>query len=325
MLTATQKLAEIIGKNPDDLVSSLVEAYAYPIAMSGSTEDATLLTRLALSHPAKSWTGELFEAIAATGNTDHGEQLLHAFVHEGTLLPGTDERLLLALGKLQVIAAYPMLWQYALHARDHYESKYAVFGLLATTDTRPEEIKVAVNACLGQHLFPEFVPALVSKLPDREDWLPQLYALGCRCSTDCNAGLLVAFSLCGDAGKDWYLKAIFNPDWEAGDSATGTLHYTWQGMKALNLRFADLADSLSQLAEPASQDYACVVIYTLLQNRLEDPDPAARHTGAPQELYDLLFSESEDSLFPIVGETLDMTLLLTLETQLLDAIRREYL
>jgi hypothetical protein len=62
---------------------------------------------------------------------------------------------------------------------------------------------------LNQNIFPEFLPALICKLPEKEIELEQLYQWGEKfASTDCNAGIILGFSLCGDEGKIYFKKAL---------------------------------------------------------------------------------------------------------------------
>lgn len=294
-------------------IAPLAEAITY----GGTWRDADALLPIVLAHKEEVWVGEIWHAIAALGNESHGNALSAAFTEGHRLKPGVDESLLEALGRLQVRAAYPMLWDYALQSEDYCECKHAVLGLLHTSDAREEAIAGAISNCMGKHLFAEFVPALVCKLHERASWLSRLYELGNACSTDCNAGIVLAFSLCAEEGRPWFLRAITDPDWEADEGATGTLYYAWAGMKNLRLRFAELAGILLQEPELRRREHGLSLTYALLSCRIHDADPQAGATGTRQELLATLFSESENSLYPLATSTMDLRWLRELQRQVL--------
>ncbi len=215
-----------------------------------------------------------------------------------------NSKILETLGSLKYEPLKPILAEYLFKNKenDYYTSKYAALGLLHFDCSEFQyEIQNEIEKFYGQNLFPEFFPALVCKLDNNEEILENLYNLGNEdASTDCNAGIILGFSLCGDLGSNYFQIALFNPNWEAGYSSTGTLHFTYQGLKYLNISFKELFQEVKNRESENEQSYALQTFLELLGKRIEDVETN------PQEslvnLYNLFFSRTSENVVITLNE-----------------------
>lgn len=266
MLPATQEL--IAHLQSGERSAPLIDALVYAVVRCGGPSDARALLPTFLDAPFDFYHQYLLPVFAAWGDAATAEAIY------GTCAPAHHEvappEVLELLGRLRYAPARPLLVRYAFDASDYYYSKHAVLGLLHfELDDLHELIEQAVEATCGQALFAEFVPALVSKLPQRAALLEKLYHSGTTvCSTDCNAGILLGFALSGAEGLPWFRKALFHPAWEA--SNTGTALWAGRGLGFLGLGLGDLFAEVAQQDDEEAVAYGTRVLFTLLEVRLHD-------------------------------------------------------
>lgn len=174
------------------------------------------------------------------------------------------------------------------YRHDYYLHKSATLALLNfnCAEYLPQ-IEQGLNQYKNQNLFPEFFPALVSKLPNTNDYLPMLFEWGEKyASKDCIAGIILAFSLCGEQGKDYFLRAIVSPSWEATLSGTGTGAHTYQGLNNLNISLADLFKYINS-NNVNDKSYAMEVFFDIADNTFYDVDSTEDFV----DLFRILFGE----------------------------------
>ena len=110
------------------------------------------------------------------------------------------------------------------------------------------------------------MPALVCKLHDREEVLEKLYKTGTEyCSTDCNAGIFLGFSLCGEQGLPYFKKAMFSPAWDAVYMANS---YVVEGMGNLGITFSELFREVQGIEDKEKQEYGLQLLLSLLEVKI---------------------------------------------------------
>lgn len=211
---------------------------------------------------------------------------------DGKLNENADPILLNLLGNLKYEPVKEILFNYAFSniESDYHLQTQSILGLLNFECAEYLDIiKTNIENCLNKNLFPEFVPALVCKLSDRTEILEQLYITGDSiASTDCNAGIILGFSLCGDDGKKHFKKALFNPNWETYSSSTGTVGYTYDGLNNLKISFSELYEEIKNLRDEKEISYSLDVFFSLLDIRIRDYEIQSNETF--NDLYLNLFS-----------------------------------
>ena len=151
------------------------------------------------------------------------------------------------------------------------------------------EIKSAIENCYDKNLFPEFVPALVCKLNDPTPVLEKLYELGSQyASTDCNAGIILGFSLSGEEGKKYFKKVLFDPLWETYSTSTGTVNFAYQGMKNAGINFNELYQELKYISDKEQLSNSMDVFFALMERKINDPE--INFDESFTDIYNLLFN-----------------------------------
>ncbi|MEO6683581.1 MAG: hypothetical protein ABIN48_12235 [Ginsengibacter sp.] len=240
----------------------------------GSKEDAKLLLGSFLKNPTDFDHTCLLSLFKKFGDLDFAERIFNSVIVENRLIEDADPSILNLLGQLKYEPIKEILFQYVFSKNnpDYTLQTYSVLGLLHFDCSEyVDEIKLNINSCFNKNLFPEFIPALVCKLPDNDQVLEQLYLLGDNyASTDCNAGIILGFSLCGEQGKKYFKKALYNPNWETHSGSTGTLKFTYEAMKNLNISFSELYTDIKQISDLAELKYALYVLFSLFSKRVGD-------------------------------------------------------
>lgn len=289
MLTATTDLLAHLqtAERNATIILSLVRA----IAHCGGKEDARALGEQFKKEPFDFYHSYLLPVFERHGDEELAADLYRACAPGHQWAEGAPPEILELLGKLHYEPVKPLLWQYAFSASDYYASKYAVLGLLQFDLGDKEDLLArAIEETYGKNLFPEFVPALVSKLRHREGILARLYESGSTvCSTDCNAGILLCFALCGEEGLPWFKKALFDPAWEVSGTATGTVLYAYQGLAPLGITFADLYREVEGADSEEQRAYGLRVIFSLLDMKLRDHLSPLPHPESFASVYLSLF------------------------------------
>jgi len=189
----------------------------------------------------------LLPVLAEHGDAATAERLLAACFEGGWLRPGVPEEVLHVIGYLEYEPATRLLWRHGLDG-DYSAQVAAHEGL---TNLSCTELAGEIDAELTRHhfrnLFPEFLPALAPKTGDPA-WPEKLYDWGSRgngfgfpgASTDCNAGLLLGLALSGDAGRELFERALWNPYWETYSGSTGTVRSAYAGTRITGMDAATL-------------------------------------------------------------------------------------
>ncbi len=311
MIRSTQKLIEYLKTEKDKRVYATIRSYVNSILKLGSRDDANLLLDVYLASPYDVDLSELLRLFFQFGDVSFAEKIFQHVIIKDSLDEDADPKLLELLGKLKYEPVKKVLVNYALSNTDfnYYLKKHSALGLLNFDCSEYlDAIRTSIESCLDRNLFPEFVPALVCKLPNKAELLEQLYNSGDSiASTDCNAGILLGFSLCGEEGKKYFMNALFNPNWETSSSSTGTVYYTYQGLNNLGITFRGLFEEIRNLKERQKISYALEVLFSLLDVRISDYESETIESFG--DLYESLFRwenrEFSDNLIDI-SQTVEM-------------------
>lgn len=265
ILPATEGLLQEISGNVD---FALIKAFKNAVLRFGSKADAEVVLQHFLRIPTGSFAGDLLEIVGRWGNLSHAQKLYDFSLSHDRLNENFPEAVLEVLGQLKFEPAKPALAWYAFNSSDHYINRAAVLGLLHFDCSEyKEQIKNIITSIPGQNLFPEYLPALICKLDDRKELLEQLYTSGSTItSTDCNAGIFLGFSLCGEEGKGYFKKALFDPNWEAYYNAARVV---LQGMQHLGISFEELLQEAIQVKEEKELEYYMMVLTSLLEIKVD--------------------------------------------------------
>lgn len=301
-LKLTRNLLQFLQKEPvpgEAVRSASIGA----ILRSGSVDDASVICNHFVAAAGAFEYYELLEVLRRWGNVEHGKRIFEAVMEDDRLKEAIDPVVLEIVGVLGYLPAREVLVEYAYDQKDYYLHKHAALGLLGLDCTGLEEkISKEIEGIYGKNLFPEFTPVLVSKLHNRGDKLRKLYETGkFHASTDCNAGILLGFSLSGKEGKDYFLKALFDPAWEALSTATGSRTYAFRGVLKQNLSFVDLFAEMEKEGRNGNAPYALIVFLSLLEESVFNlwnyrlPESFTR-------TYEGLFGGKDDRLLNLAGE-----------------------
>lgn len=291
MLSTTTKLIGYLNDKERYRNYSVIGSMIYAIIKCGSKEDADELLGQYLANPFDSKYFDLLSVFKKFGDSSYAEKLYDLLVEDDRLAEDADTEVLALLGHFHYEPAKKMLANYAFGLIDtsYYYTKDAIIGLLNfDCDEYQAQIREEIVKCYGQGLFSEFIPALVCKLHDRAEFLEPLYELGSKyASTDCNGGIVLGFSLCGEEGKKYFRKILFDPDWETYGGGTGTDHYTYKGLKNLGITFRELYGQVRQITDKKELEYALSVLLAMVRKRIYDRYDQDIETFS--EIYQLLF------------------------------------
>src|SRR5690606_33777656 len=115
------------------------------------------------------------------GDVNFAEKIFNAVIVKNKLREDADPSILNLIGQLKYNPIKEILFQYSFSKdySDYTLQTYSILGLLNFDCSEyVDEIKIKINSCLNKNLFPEFIPALVCKLPEKAKVLDQLYELG---------------------------------------------------------------------------------------------------------------------------------------------------
>lgn len=315
MISATQYLLELYKNDKNhERKGELKKIYARTIAQYGSYEDVEVLLPAFLK--ATEQRDELIEPLMVHGNVLTAKALFKACFQKEQLRSGVPEDILHCLGYLGYLPAQPLLFEYA-KSEDYYLSKAACMGLLnLPCEGLERKIEIEIKKCYGKHLFPEFIPALAIKTKN-DSLLSELFRLGqTTTSTDCNSGIILGIALYGKQGFDFFKQIIWNPDWEAVSSSTGSKFYLYIGTQYLKIPLVELYLELkkrhdSMAVTDLQRKHNFNVIISLLDLQIVRPRIGLRFICEPDEsytqLYTDLFTESDpnqdDSIIELASQT----------------------
>lgn len=268
MLTVTQKLIQHLHQEIKDI--KYISACVYAILRQGAQADSKALFEHFVSLPLEFYSTCLLPIFEHWADEEMIARLAERYFREKELIEENYPEILALLAKLNFLPIKDILVKYALNNNphcDYYLQKHAALGLLALDCSDIQgEILSSIEATYHKNLFPEFVPALVSKLSDKTQVLSRLFDTGKQySSTDCNAGIILGFSLCGEEGRPLFEKVCRDPDWEADSLATSTGYYTYQGFKHLKIPLCSFYDQLLSIEDAAVQTYALKILLTAIE------------------------------------------------------------
>lgn len=315
MLLATKYLLELYKNDRNhERKAELKKVYAQAIAQYGSYEDVEVLLPAFLE--AAEQRDELIEPLMVLGNVSTAKNLFKACFKKEQLRSGIPEDILHCLGYLGYLPAQSLLFEYA-KSEDYYLSKAACMGLLnLPCDGLERKIEKEIKKCYGKHLFPEFIPALAIKTKN-DSILHELFQLGqTTTSTDCNSGIILGIALYGEKGFDWFKKIIWNPDWDAVNSSTGSRLSLYIGTQYLGIRLVELYLELKQrhASNPISElqyKHDFNVIKSLLDLQIVRPRIGLRFVSELNESYTQLYTHlftwsdpnHDDSIIGLASQT----------------------
>lgn len=296
MLKSTLEFIEYLTNEKQE--SSVVQSYVKSILKLGSKEDAKLLLDSYLKNPFEFNHSYLLPVFQKFGDLDFAERIYKNLFLDGHIKEFTDPKVLILLADLKFEPIKNILFKFAfsdLELVTQFKNE-AYLGLLNFDCTEFEnKIKLNIKSHLNKNIFPEFLPALVCKLRDKQIELEQLYQWGDKfASTDCNAGIILGFSLCGDEGKGYFKKTLFNPNWETYSSATGTVGYVYQALKNLKISFAELYAEIKTMNQHSDIEYSLTVLFGLFRMRVIDYQDENLETF--KRLFELFYSWENPNL-----------------------------
>lgn len=274
MLKTTKELIEYLQLEKSSRESSIICSLVNSILICGNRTDADAILTQYLTNPFDFDYSFLMPIFKTFGDDTFAEQIFNISIQQNQLNENADSEVLEILGHLQYAPVKQILANYIFESKvtDYYILKSSALGLLHfNCDEYQNKIEIEIEKCYGKNLFPEFVPALVCKLKSRKSVLDNLYKLGSEiASTDCNAGIILGFSLCGEEGKEYFKRVIFDQNWETNSTGTGTIHFTYQGLKNLDISFKELFYEIKTITDKVKLDYCLAVFFALLKMRIED-------------------------------------------------------
>jgi len=292
MLKTTHELLEYLKRPSSKREPAIICSLVHSIVKCGGKNDADEILNQYVTHPFDFDYTYVLPVFKALGNHSTAEQIFNISIHQNKLVENADPEILEILGHLKYEQIKPILADYLFESReetDYYISRSAALGLLNFDCTEyQKEIETEIEKCYGKNLFPEFVPALVSKLEDPHPILDKLLELGNQfASTDCNAGIVLGFSLCGEQGKPYFRKILFERNWEVDSTATGTVHFAYRGLKNLGITFKDLYHEIKTVSDEENLEYALDVFFALLERKFDDIETDPKESFA--DIYTTLF------------------------------------
>lgn len=306
MLKTTFELTEYLKLDQSERESTVISSLVYSILKCGDKTDADEILKQYLIHPFDFDYSYLLPVFKAFGDISVAEKLFKSSIYQDKLIEDANYEILEVLGHLKYEPIKPILAYYTFgnqEKNDYYLSRSAVLGLLHFDCTEyQKEIETEIEKCYGKGLFPEFIPALVCKLKDRTLILEKLYELGSKfASTDCNAGIILGFSLCGEEGRGYFKKVLFDRGWETSSTGTGTVHYAYEGLKNLEITFKELYHEIKTISDKENLEYYLDVLFALLRRKVDDIAVNKKESFA--EIHTTLFKwkNENDSIIDLAG------------------------
>ncbi len=301
MLKTTSELVEYLQLDSSSRDIDYLKPLINSILKCGDKSDADAILSYYLANPFESDYSYLLPVFKRFGDNHFAESIYN--VYQENLKDNSE--ILELLGDLKYEPIKPILAEFVFKnpESDYYLSRYSVLGLLNfNCDEYKNQIETAIEKCYGKNLFPEFVPALVCKLKNKKTVLEKLYILGNEfASTDCNGGIILGFSLCGEEGREYFKQTIFNPNWETGYSGTGTTVCSYMGLKNLGITFRELYEDIKQITDKEKLKYSLNVFFALLEIKINDFEITKEETFA--DIHKFLFQRTKNNLLDLAERT----------------------
>lgn len=275
---------------------TIVSNYIQTIRKLGTREDVSALMLHYYNNPTANHVDYILNLLYDFGTLADAEDLWQNSFEDELLKPNYSEKTLHLLGYLGLQKSAPTLLKYAFHLGDYSFGLNAVLALVHLDCTAYQaEIIEELESCYGKSLFSEFSPALTCKVSNQYDILSHFYKMGSSIvSTDCNAGIVLAFSLCGELGRDFFWKVLWDHHWECLGGGTGTDYWTYIAMRNLDISFLELYQIIQSTKDEPSFKYQLQVFISLVKCALRDnPHPIRWIKLTPisfVELYQTLFA-----------------------------------
>jgi hypothetical protein len=309
MLKTTLQLKSYLNSDNSKRDGIIIDSLANTILKCGTKKDALFLLENYLENPFDFDHRYLLKIFRKFGDVLFAEKIFMAVIKDNKLDEDADPEIMELIGDLKYEPVKKILAYYLFEQMesDYYFQAHAARGLL-NFDCKEyqQQIKDAIKRCYNKNLFPEFIPALICKLSDRNSYLEPLYELGNEfASTDCNGGILLGFSLCKEEGEHYFRKALFNPNWEILSGGTGSIYFAYQGLKNLNIPFTDLYLEIRKINTKNELEYALQVLFSLFDQRVKDYDD--KKTDSFMSLYTTFYSREslseKNNLFDLAEQT----------------------
>lgn len=290
MIKATRNLLDYLNQDLSKKQWEVISAYTNVIEVLGGPEDGKEVGEYLLEHQDDYTLSSLYDVVLKLGDKRLAEKFFRKAIADGKLKEGFDLEILEVLGRAQLEEAKPVLVEAALGKSDYYNNLHAVRGLLNyDCDDLQDRIRESIEAIYNKDLFNELMPALVCKLQDKEEVLEKLYATGSEyCSTDCNAGIFLGFSLSGEQGRPYFKRAMFSRAWEADYLPSS---YVVEGMGNLGITFSELFKEIQGIEDKEEQEYGLQLLLSLLRVKIGtgkmEPNARESYSDIMQELFSL--------------------------------------
>lgn len=288
MLKTTNELIEHLKLDKQLRDYRVVESLVYAVLKCGDKSDADVLLLHYLQDPFE--YSQLVPVLKKFGDYQYAEQIFDVCIQKNILNENTNPnpgileeydfpKILEVLGHLKFTPIKQLLADYAfgigieeLGYNSYEVTRSTALGLLNfDCEEYQDSIETEIEKCFGQYFFLEFVPALVCKLKNKSQVLEKLYDLGKNyASSDCNAGIILGFSLCGEEGRKYFKEVLFDNAWGAYDGGTGTLSSTYNGMKNLGITIRELYHEINQLSDISQLNDFLFGFFRLLQFKIWD-------------------------------------------------------
>jgi hypothetical protein len=277
MITQTRHLITYLNtaSHPE---TSIISSYVNAIEQRGTQEDVQILLDLFLKQP--NYTHSSFlDVIKNKGSKQMAEALVNRCFHDDLLLKeDITEDVLECITWLEHPQAEAILWRHFHHDKaDHYMHRSACLGLLHfDLSSHQNTIIQAIEKCIGQGLFDEFVPTLVCKVNNahkRDELIDQLYESGNTVtSTDCNGGIVLGLALSPDKGETLFRKLFWDEHWEIEGGGTGTDNWAYAGLQYLQISIQDLCRQIKAHIDSGQDDKQTIhqlrVLKSMLSKRI---------------------------------------------------------
>lgn len=334
MIPITKSLIDLL-KSSLYINSSIISSYTNAICKYGGAEDAKGLFKLFMDAPLEYNRLLLLQPIMKHGDIQLAEELYDSCFYQKDLREDMPYEVLHALGYLGYIKCTETLVS-LLTGDDWHLAKNACLGLLHLPCANYEsQIKSIIDRSFGKSLFDEFVPALSYKISS-SSIVPKLFEWGDRnASTDCNSGIILGIALFGSDYKYMIKNILWNQNWEAHGTGTGTRTWSYIAMQHVQLTFRELIQDIRkhQDADISLNDlsYRLDVLAEMLECKLSYHDKPVRFTLTNNEsitdiysdLFDWRNEDQDDSVIGFISNKLEEKELLNKYYHLRDKLEME--
>lgn len=306
-MNATLKIAGLMATaNENELQANINLVTKY-----GKTEDAEYLLSLFLHTK----DVQLLKPLQVCGNSIIAEGLFQHAIENRQLKENFPPELLMALGYLHHAETEGVLMDYYKLIFDkkldwHLHVTVCLALLNYSCKGYESLIQQEIEKCLNEWLFAELIPVLGCKTGNVL-LAEKMYHHGCtKASSDSNAGLLLGIALFGHGQKELFKKAMYNPDWEAGSTATGNRKYTMMGISFLQISLAEIFADIKQLHDEGGEQLPqhLFLLESMLEAKLEGSGTylvgsIPLHKEAYAAVYEALFTPPDGiNIFTLIDQ-----------------------